>query len=295
MATRNKGSAHATARTHSSHSSTTRSDIPAPQENALSPPSQQPEAVSMLDTVPHNTVLHAAAHVSGVFVASGSSGAADGSAPSSAAAAAAAPTFSADSAKSQKLASPAALLSPAESQALGPSRSRDTDENVRSTSSPHPIASVQRGEMSAQPRLADCTHQQHPVSTPPRVAGGDVALPGVGVFAPLASPAPAPSLLEAAFASAALAFQAAHSKVSPPRPPSPGMVEMKDAVDADVASSAAADSLAAWASHAHSTHCLIADISRIVSEVDRKQFLAALSDSLAAEQRMDAVKQWLKP
>jgi len=63
--------------------------------------------------------------------------------------------------------------------------------------------------------------------------------------------------------------------------------------DADDVAAAASSALSAWASRAHSTHCLIADISRTQSSVDRKQLLGALSDSLSPQQRMDAVRQWL--
>ena len=297
MDTRNKASVHATARVPSAHSSDSPSESSAHHQSATPSSPQQPNSASMQDTVPHNAVLHAAAHVSGVFVVSGSPGAAGGSAPStqSAAAAVAAPAPSANSAKSQKLLQPTGLLSLAQSQAQGPSGSRDIDENVRSTPSSHPIAAVQRENMSAHTQLSECNHQQHPISSPSRVVGDDVAAPSVGVSAlPQNSPS-ALSLIQSAMASLEIAFQT--RGVSPSSSSSSAAaaaacpeVEMKDA-DAVVDPSAA--DLLAWSHRAHSTHCLIADINRIQSDFDRKKFLAVLSDSLNPEQRIFSVSQWL--
>lgn len=303
MDTRYKGSVYATARVPSPHSSDSPSDSSAHQQSATPSSPQQPNSASMQDTVTHNTVLHAAAHVSGVFVVSGLPGAAGGSVPSTAAAAPAAaavaapgPASSADSAKSQKLPQPTGLLALAQSQAQGPSGSRDIDENVRSTPSSHPIAAVQRENMSAHTQLSERNHQQHPISSPARVVGDDVAAPSVGVSARPQNSPPALTLIQSAMASLEIAFQT--RGVSPPSSSSSAAaaaagcpeVEMKDA---DAVDDPSAADLLAWSHRAHSTHCLIADINRIQSDPDRKKFLAVLSDSLDPDQRCVAVQQWL--
>jgi len=91
-------------------------------------------------------------------------------------------------------------------------------------------------------------------------------------------------------ASVSLTFNQQQNRVaSPPSSPGDDDDEMKDSDSA-----AASLALSAWATRAHSTHCLIADITRIPSETDRKQFLAALSDFLSPQQRMDTVQKWLK-
>jgi hypothetical protein len=119
------------------------------------------------------------------------------------------------------------------------------------------------------------TFQQH-IPSPSHSAAANRVESSVGGGAAAAAPAvsSAPSVLDAAL---------------------PAVTQ--DAIQTnDAAAHQNASALAAWTTHAQSTHCLIADVSLAAasSDADRIQLLAAAADSLTSQQRMESVQKWLQ-
>jgi len=203
---------------------------------------------------------------------------------------------SADSTKSLALLSPA-LSSARKQSAKGPADREIIDKNNLSSPSHAPIGSAQGEILLAASPADQCSGVQPRSSTPAHVAAASSVATRVGDGGSAASghslSSPS-SPLDAVMAAVALSFNSSKQLKTTPSSAAQHHAAMCDVDGAAAAGSPSASDLAAWSCRAATTYCLITDISLVASsDADRKQLLAALVDSLSAQQRIDAVLSWL--